>query len=222
MASAPGPFLYYFSGRGLAELIRLILAEAKVSYTEVSVGSWKPGDQPQAFQDLAKSGIAAYNSLPLWQEPNGLHLVQSKAIVQHLARTYGLYGASPVEHALVDMVYEGVNDLTQNVSKYRSAPADDKLAVKKTIFEQDVPKWLGYFERLLKKNETGSGFFVGQQLTFADLAVWYVLERVTDEQIASLDSFPSLKAFKHNIESRPRIKAHRESPTRFPLQRIFA
>ncbi|OWK17547.1 GSTP1 [Cervus elaphus hippelaphus] len=51
-----------------------------------------------------------YGQLPKFQDGD-LTLYQSNAILRHLGRTFGLYGADEREAALVDMVNEGLEDL---------------------------------------------------------------------------------------------------------------
>jgi len=72
---------------------------------------------------------------------------------------------------------------------------------------------------ILKKNDTG--FFVGHQLTFVDLGLWYWLENLTDQGLINVSKYEHLAKFKAAIEARPHIAAYRNDPKRFPIQYSF-
>eukprot|EP01100_Stratorugosa_tubuloviscum_P007062 TRINITY_DN297_c0_g1_i1.p1 TRINITY_DN297_c0_g1~~TRINITY_DN297_c0_g1_i1.p1 ORF type:complete len:221 (-),score=127.54 TRINITY_DN297_c0_g1_i1:167-829(-) len=213
--------LTYFGSRGLAEVIRIIAAEAQIEYEEISVGSWHPTDKSDAFKQFVADGVLAFDALPLWEE-GSLKLVQSAAIVRHLARTRNLYGANVEEAALCDIVHEGLIDFASTSRAYRNASAENKEQVREQLLTKDWPKFFGQFERLLSKNEEGKGFFVGKQLTFVDLLAWYWLENLCSQPLGlTFNEYPLLKSFKERIESRPRIAAWRTSSARPPLQLYF-
>jgi len=211
--------LSYFSARGLAEPIRVLLAEAKVDYEEVSLGTYNPENQPKGFQDLIASGHLTFNQVPIWQEPDGFKLTQSNAIIRHLARKHHFYGSNEAEMARCDEIGEGLLDFRTAVRG--AAIGADKEAGKKKVLEEIAPKYLGHFEKVLHANEGGKGFIVGKNPTFVDFGLWYLLEMVEDQGIAKLDSFPSLKAYKARIESRESVANHRANPKRFPIQYLF-
>lgn len=59
-------------------------------------------------------------------------------------------------------------------------------------------------------------------MTYADLAVWYVLcDNYHSQGIINLDKYPLLKAFKQRIESNQKIADYIKNPNRFPVQPIF-
>jgi glutathione S-transferase len=209
------PRLTYFSSRGRAEPIRMLLAEAGVEYEEVNVGAFHPKEYPEAFQKMKEAGQLAFDALPLWEEGDGLRLVQSHAIVRHLARTHGLYGASAHEAARCDMIMEGVLDARMEVMRLMATPPEKRAELRASLVESTLPRWLGYFERLVGP----SGFFAGSSVTCADLAVFSLLEMVSDNRMdAALAALPKLSAFKARIAERPRIAAWLASPKRFPVQ----
>src|ERR1043166_5291188 len=94
--------LTYFSSRGRAELIRLVLAETAVVYEEIAVGEYDANALPPAFRALRSEGALAFDALPLWEEADGFRLVQSDAIVRYVARTHDRYGVGARDAARVD------------------------------------------------------------------------------------------------------------------------
>jgi len=89
-----------------------------------------------------------------------------------------------------------------------------KAEAKANLFNNVVPTWYGYFEKLLSKNGGGKNFMVGDKLTLADLSLYNICDIVEVECPGSLDKFPLLKAHRARIVARPGIKAYSESGRR--------
>jgi glutathione S-transferase len=209
------PKLTYFAARGRAETARMILAEAGVEYEEVNFEPSKPGERPPSFTALIESGKLPFNQVPLWEE-DGEVLVQSNAIVRHLARKHGLYGSGLREAALCDMIAEGVQDLGMEMFKLVATPPADRPGLRAKLVEAIVPRWLGHFARLLATSP--AGFFVGRSLTYADLAVFSVLEMLEENHLDStkLSAYPKIAVFKARVASRPKLSAYLTSSKRHP------
>ncbi|MGZ3310350.1 MAG: glutathione S-transferase C-terminal domain-containing protein, partial [Xanthobacteraceae bacterium] len=84
------------------------------------------------------------------------------------------------------------------------------------FWNERVPKYLGYFERLLKSN--GGSYVTGRRLTYVDLSLFQIVEGLRY-------AFPKrMKAFERNIRglvglrdrvaARPNIKAYLQSDRR--------
>jgi len=144
------PKLIYFSSRGRAELIRILLAEVGVDYEDIKVGGYNPSSQPEGFIKIKEQGLLDFGALPLWQEEN-LNLVQSQTILRYLSRKYGLYGANNLEAAQIDCLFDGIQDYMTVHMKLRFADSVAKPALKKQWIEVDIPKWFTLFENYLKK-----------------------------------------------------------------------
>ena len=62
------------------------------------------------------------------------------------------------------------------------------------------------FEDKLAK--TNSGFFVGKSLTYADLALFWILEWLKDRHDSIFPHFPLLKAHNHMVATIPSLAQH--------------
>jgi glutathione S-transferase len=214
------PTLVYFNARGRAEVIRLVLAEAGVDYQEHPVGKGTPpvNGRPTDFAALKASGELPFEAVPVWEEPGGFRLAQSLAIVNHLGRTHGLGGRTPVEAARCDEWLGAVEDVRAELRKLTPMPAEQRAAFRAELRSSILPRWFGYLDRLLRSNRDGVGFTVGEGPTVADFALYYLLEMVRDNGLGeALDRHPALVAFAERIASRPRIAAYLASPRRPPF-----
>lgn len=211
------PRLIYFSSRGRAELIRLVLAQAGVEYEEEGVGLYHSTDKSPEFLALKESGKLPFDALPLWQEPDGFTLAQSEAIARYLARKHDLYGADLRESALCDMVMEGVKDLVSDLSKIWSVEPGKRAEFRARLDREIVPHWLSALERIVARNP--SGFAAGNAVTCADLALFLVVERLTGYGLATgLTACPKLASLAERVRNLPRIAAYLSNPARYPLQ----
>ena len=219
------PTLIYFPARGRAEVIRLVLAEAGIDHDEHPVGhNTQPSNgRPTDFAALKASGALAFDAVPTWEEPGGFRLAQSTAIANHLARTHGLQGKTPLEAAQCDQLLGAVDDVRVELRKLVTGAADGRAALRAELTTATLPRWLGYFDRLLKANRDGTGFVVGDSVSLADLALWYLLEMLGDNGFAPVVAqHPTLVSFAARIGQRPRIASYLNSARRHPLVRLPA
>jgi glutathione S-transferase len=211
------PSLLYFAGRGRAELIRLVLAEAGVEYDEHHVGHGTPpaNGRPTDIAELKALGVLPFGAVPVWEEPGGLRLAQSAAIVNHLARQHGLRGSGLLEEARCDELLGAVDDVRGELRKIQLAAPGERAEVRRGLQDRVLPRWFGDLERLLKPRLAGEGFTVGSSLTVADLALWYLLEMVKDNRLGtSLEACPALLALFDRVGARPRVASYVASPRR--------
>jgi glutathione S-transferase len=215
------PVLTYFSSRGRAEIIRLVAAEAGVAYEQRSLGEYHPVHKTPAFDALKATSVLPFDAVPFWEEPDGFRLAQSDAIVRHLARTHGLYGRDAKEAARCDMIYSGADDLRAELRRIISVPAPERAALREELKARVVPRWLGYFARLLAAN--GGDFLVGGAPTFADVVLFLAYENLRDNGFGAVyGAFPALAAHGERMAARPGIARYIASPERFPAQLLPA
>ncbi|XP_043540973.1 glutathione S-transferase P-like [Chiloscyllium plagiosum] len=103
--------------------------------------------------------LQAFGQLPKFQDGD-LVLVQSNTILRYLGRQHNLYGKNVKEATLIDMVNDGVEDLR---IKYSILIFKD-YETGKDAFVKNLPTELKPFENILKKNNGGKGFLVGNQV----------------------------------------------------------
>jgi glutathione S-transferase len=90
------------------------------------------------------------------------------------------------------------------------------------VFRRDrMPKFLGWFERILQANTAGSDHLVGGSVTYADLSLFQLVEGLrfafplaADRALAKL---PRVTALHNAVAERPRLKAYLASERRVPF-----
>uniref|UniRef100_A0A914VAT3 glutathione transferase n=1 Tax=Plectus sambesii TaxID=2011161 RepID=A0A914VAT3_9BILA len=156
--------LTYFNIMGRGEPIRLIFAQGGIDYEDNRV----TGDAWTAFKPSTPFG-----QLPVL-EVDGKMLAQSGAICTYLAKQSGLNGKDDWEAAKIQELNGGVEDLLAGFRPWFTEKDETK---KKEILEkltnEKIIPFLDRYEKFLADN--GTGFFVGNDVTQADLNLFHWL-----------------------------------------------
>jgi len=190
-SAADKPLLYYFHARGLAEITRLTLTVAGIEYTEIDLATRE--------DYLALQPELLFGQLPLLRI-DGLDIVQSGAIVRHVARKGKLLGSNELETTRIEMIYDGTRDFN-GLFKMPWVPEDK---VKEDIKGKGFPRYLPVFNKLL--GDSSSGFLVGDSLSLADLGLLEVLLAVFDYWSEDeLKDYPNVLNFYRKLTSHDRV-----------------
>jgi len=193
--------LYYFPMRGRAETARLLLVYSGTKYDDIkiSVEQWP----------------AMKEKMPMGQMPildiDGKQLCQSTAIARYLAREHGLAGKNNWDMARADMLVDGIFDMWGHLMPVYMP----KLQGDKKLYEEN---WSKFVDNNLKSfldrytqflNENHTGYFVGDALTWADIAVAeFISVLIECFHSNSIDTHPKLKQFSEKILSLPQLKTY--------------
>jgi glutathione S-transferase len=189
--------LTYFKGRGRAEIARLIFAAAGVAYEDVRIEK----DQWPALKPSTPFG-----QLPIL-EVDGVKLCQSNTIARYLARKYNLAGKTELDQARADMIIDCFEDTAKPMlAFFHESDEARKAELKKKFMEEQLPTSLGLLENILKANNNGDGYFVGSELTWADLAFLNVASWIAMAGAESqLANYPKLTALRGRVEKLPKV-----------------
>lgn len=198
--------LTYWNKRGRGEQVRLMLAELGEQWEEVHVGG-------ESFVALQKQGPSrlTFGSVPMLEDGD-LFLCQGPVILGYLARKHGLVNAEDLATAArADEIALGAEDLRIAYFSLFGGDAADKQ--KKFVESSWRERWLPALSGLLEIGS--SGYFVGDSVTHADIAMWDVLDSITTwVSGAILDEFPRVERFYAAIKDRPNIAAYLQSERR--------
>jgi glutathione S-transferase len=87
-----------------------------------------------------------------------------------------------------------------------------------------IPKFPGYFERILRRNNDGADFMFGKRVSYVDLSMFQMIEGSryafsrTMERLES--QHPRLIMVHDRVMARPNIAAYLSSPRRLPFNQL--
>jgi len=234
MASATPPYeLFYWPhipGRG--EFVRLVFEEAGIPYVDVGR---LPEEQGGGRAGIRRMLEADGPGMPPYAPPvlrvGDLRLAQTAAVCRYVAERGGLAPktdddarrADALMLAVMDLVVEA-HDVHHPVAKslYYEEQKAEALRRAPLFLSERMPKWLGYFERVLRTNSAGKGrALVGDALSYADLGLYHVvcgLDYAFPRALAALaPQVPRVMALHAAVAARPRVASYLDSPRRLPF-----
>ncbi|XP_022805250.1 glutathione S-transferase 1-like [Stylophora pistillata] len=195
--------LYYFDSRGRAEIIRLSFVAANIEYEDVRLTR-------EQWAKEKETGRPPLGQAPFLVTPDGKVLGQSQAIMKYVCRIGGLSPTESFDEAIADMIVGGVEDFFQSLLKIHMEKDEaKKMELLKEFFEETLPSRLPKYENILKANNEGKGFFVGDKLTYADIIFFdlmNLLEKGEPTAPKALEKFPLLAAHHNRVLDVPEIK----------------
>lgn len=180
-----------------AELARAILEYAGVQFEDVRLDR----DKAEAAEKDTLFGM-----LPVL-EVDGKIIAQNQSICRYLAREHGLVGQDNVEAALSDLVMDGLWHMFAKVR--RAQPHDmtreERCEIIKKMIAEDVPKYMGGFEAMLKNRKDENDFIAGKQVTWGDIGLTLALAALKYRHGLNLDAYPLLHSYLHKMMDVPQL-----------------
>ncbi|WAR25561.1 SCR11-like protein [Mya arenaria] len=161
----PSYKLYYFEVRGAAELARLIMKQAGQDFEDIRINGLTEWPTKKLEMPL--------NAVPVL-EVDGKKFCQSMAIVRYLAREFDLMGSNNMEALVIEELLEIFTEITVKhlMKMYYEQDQDKKVEKMKEFKETGMPPYIKLMEKRLMENNDGKGFYVGDKVTVADLAIY--------------------------------------------------
>lgn len=140
---------------------------------------------------------------------------QSGSIIRFLGRELGLSGQTSLEQAQVDMVERRIVCAMSKIPLFEKDKAKKIKRAREVILTDVFPLYEKLEEMQIKK---GGGFFVGDNVTYADMIIYntmHFVNKITPGVTA--DRFPKLTALAGRVASRPRIAKWIENRPKCPF-----
>jgi glutathione S-transferase len=221
--------LFYWTGlQGRGEFVRLALEEAGADYIDVARGAESDGLAVPAMMALLHGeSLEHVPFAPPILRDDAVVLAQTANILLYLG---GRLGLAPQDEAgrlwthqiqltitdLVAQAYNAHHPIDEDLWFHEQKP--EAMHRAKVFRETRLPKFLGWFERVLAQNPAGGAHMVGDAVTYADLSVFQVVEglsyafpKATGRVLAGL---PRVAALRSAVGRRPRIAAYLASDRR--------
>ena len=222
--------LYYWSGiPGRGEFVRLALEDAGVEYWDSAHA--KDGDEKMMalMKRLERPPFA-----PPFLKAGSLVIGQTANILLYLGERHGLAPKSAGSSFWVHQLQLTIADLVAEVhdahhpiagSFYYEDQKHEAAKRTKSLREERLPKYLGYFNDVLKRD--GGGWLVGKRASYADLSLFQAIEGLRyafPNTMKPLERrYRELAPLHDRVAKRPRIAAYLASKRRqtFNTQGIF-
>jgi glutathione S-transferase len=221
--------LYYWPGiQGRGEFIRLALEEAGARYIDVAlVPETKGGGVPAILKVLQARGSKRPPFAPPILKAGRQVIAQTPNILLFLgdrlqlapADAAGMLWTNQLQLTILDFYLEIFH--THHPLGDGYAYEEQKSAAKrrtKDFLSVRLPKFLGYFERVLALNQARGPWLVGGRLSYADLSMAQVIAGLRyafpSASGKALRNRPRLRALHDAVFERPRIARYATSGRR--------
>lgn len=221
-------FFYWPEIQGRGEFVRLALEDAGVPYVDVARGSERDGlGVPAMLAVMHGKGTSHIPFAPPFLRDGAVIVSHTAAILLYLGGRIGLAPMDEDGALWTHQIQLTITDIVQEVyashhpideDKWFHEQKDEAIA-RAAIFRRDrMPKFLGWFERILVANPAGPDHLVGGSVTYADLSLFQLIEglryafpRACERELAKL---PRVTALHKAVAERPRLKAYLASERR--------
>lgn len=216
--------LYYWptiQGRG--EYVRLALEDADADYIDVARGR---GGEKKMMALMSRGPTPPF--APPFLKAGKLVIGQTANILLYLGARYGLAPKAEAQRLWVHQLQLTIADFVVEVHDTHHPLGtslyyeDQRTAAKRRSSEfwsERVPKFLGYFERLI--HGSGGLYLNGRRLCYADLSLFQTVEGLRYAFPNSMKRFerkvPRVIELHDRVAARPNIKAYLASDRRIPF-----
>jgi len=221
--------LYYWpeiQGRG--EFVRLALEDAGADY--VDVGRIPKRGMATMMRFMESRSIEHPPFAPPFLKAGKLVIAQTAAILLFLGPRFRLVPkdeasrlwAHQLQLTIADWVGE-VHDTHHPISGGIYYEEQKREAKRRAADFRDnrLPKFLDYFEQILKRNPKRTGTLVGKAVSYVDLSMFQMiagLRYAFPRTMARREpKYPRVVALHDRIAARPRIAGYLSSPRRLPF-----
>lgn len=224
--------LYYWPGiQGRGEFIRLALEEGAADYVDVGrLPESEGGGRAAISRLLEDAGDGRTPFAPPILRAGKLLISQTANILLYLGPRLGLVPkaeaarlwAHQLQLTLADLVVEA-HDTHHPIAKslYYEDQKPEALRRAADFRALRLPKFLGYFERVLAANPAGDRCLIGKSLTYVDLSMFQVIAGLSyafpRAMVGLSRQHPRLMALHQRVRERPRIAAYLASSRRIPF-----
>jgi glutathione S-transferase len=220
--------LYYWpeiQGRG--EFVRLALEDSGADYVDVAR---IPKGMAAMMRFMESRSVKHPPFAPPFLKAGKLVIAQTANILFFLSPRLRLVPrdeatrlwAHQLQLTIADWVGE-VHDIHHPISGGLYYEDQKREAKRRAADFRDnrLPKFLDYFEGILKRAPKGSGYLLGKAVSYADLSMFQMiagLRYAFPRRMAKLEpNYPRVMALHDRVAARPRLATYLSSPRRLPF-----
>jgi glutathione S-transferase len=217
--------LFYWDGlQGRGEFVRLALEDAGAPYVDVAR---KPDGMSEMMAFLEGESLDIPPFAPPFLRHGQIVVSQVANILQYLGPKLDLapkqeklrIAANGLQMTITDIVAE-VHDTHHPLAtgQYYEDQKDAARLRAADFRSERMPKFLGYFEKVLKKNPLGESQIIGDRLSYVDLSLFQLVEGLRYAFPRATKKFPrdypALCVLTDRVRARPNIARYLASERR--------
>lgn len=221
--------LYYWPGiQGRGEFVRLALEDAQAAYVDVAlVPEDKGGGVPAMEKVLTDTTLERPPFAPPFLKAGRRIIAQTANILLYLGSRLDLAPRDEASRLWVHQLQLTISDFLVEIHDthhpvganfYYEEQKPESKRRSKDFRERRLPKFLGYFERVLQRNSAGGPGMVGRRISYVDLSMAQVVAGLRYAfPVASrreLRKCPRLRVLHDLVFARPRIRRYVASDRR--------
>jgi len=221
--------LYYWPGiQGRGEFVRLALEEAGADYVDTALlPESKGGGVPALERFLSGDAVPRPPFAPPFLKAGRKLIAQTANILLYLGGPLklaprdaeGRLWTNALQLTVADLVVE-IHDTHHPISGGLYYEQQKPAARRRTtdFLANRLPKYLGYFERVLERNDARGPWLVGAHLTYPDLSLAQIVDGLgyafPKAGPRVLRGYPRVRALHAAVFARPRIRRYVKSKRR--------
>jgi glutathione S-transferase len=222
--------LYYWAGiQGRGEFVRLALEEAAAEYVDVAR---EPGGEAAMARLMGGEAGERPPFAPPFLKAGRMWIGQTANILLYLGDQHRLAPSAEAGRLWTHQLQLTIADFVDEIHDTHHPIAgslyyeDQREAAKiraADFVNTRMPKYLGYFDRVLARNAAGESHLVGARLSYADLSLFQIvagLRYAFPRAMARLEPHHQRVTSLHDrVAARPRIAAYLASARRIAFNR---
>jgi glutathione S-transferase len=225
--------LYYWpSIPGRGEFVRLALEEGGADYVDVGRQSGRGKGTQAIVRWLEDRGLDHPPFAPPFLKARQSIIAQTTNILLYLGPRLGLVPrpeesrlwAHQLQLTIMDFVDE-IHDSHHPIAGSLYYQEQKKEARRRAahLRQERIPKFLGYFERVLERNGARQGYAIGRRVSYVDLSLFQLIAGLRyaypRAMAGAQRDYPRLAELHDRVGARPRIAAYLASPRRLAFNR---
>ncbi|XP_036358739.1 S-crystallin SL20-1-like [Octopus sinensis] len=212
----PSYTLYYFNGRGRAEVLRMLFSAAGVQFQDKRI----------EFSEWSHyKSKAPCRCLPYLEIDSATKIPESMAISRYLAREFGFHGRTNMDIFRVDYICDCFYDIFHDYmrwfhekhGRFRTGCCPslsscihhhDRDNDMKLRYIDTCRRILPFLEMTLGSFNGGKQYFMGEQIMLCDMMCYCCLEGPMRDNPSLMNGYPNLMALRQRVSSHPKISMY--------------